>query len=143
MSTIQGISTMKFDSGGCFLAGTLVSTSLGEVAIESIQMGDSVRSYGSDSPSKVLALIKVRVDGYFEIATQSYTVMVTGEHPFFTTGGLKQIKDIDIGDILITNSGQESVITKKFHKEIAEVYNLSVTEPHTYYANGFVVHNKP
>ena len=93
---------------------------------------------------------------------------VSEEHPMMTTSGwgafnvetlrkwewgtysdivkeeLKDIKDLKIGDVLITNSGTETIETLQMTEfPVTEVlYNLVLDGNNTYYAEDILVHNK-
>jgi hypothetical protein len=83
---------------------------------------------------------------------------VTDSHPFMTTKGWKSISpdathqemphfEVDtlhIGDMLITFTGIEEIyaIEKSQTIKNIQLYNFIVNGNNTYYANGYLVHNK-
>ena len=83
---------------------------------------------------------------------------MTGGHPFMTTEGWKAFNlklarqlnpdlnfagTLQTGDILIKENGEREMLIQ-YDYEIQEttVYNLKVDGDSTYYADGFLVHNK-
>ncbi|MBI1974074.1 Hint domain-containing protein, partial [Candidatus Micrarchaeota archaeon] len=137
------------NKGGCFLAGTQVSTPSGKKEIEKLEAGAAVYSFDSHGilvESKVKQLVKVIREGYFRISTESASVDVTGEHPFLTPRGWVEAEDLRVGrSVTVENNGRmvrEAVISKQYVPERVDAYNLEVEEPHTFIAAGFGVHNK-
>jgi len=140
-------------SGGsgtsCFLPGTLVQTPSGEVPIEEIKIGDMAYSFsenGEVSVSGVSAKYIAERDFYYTIAAGEYSVNATAEHPFLTPNGYKDAGDLAEGDIIFIYQNEvlsEKAITMVSRvNESATVYNLQVDTDHTFFANGFAVHNK-
>ena len=74
----------------CFVAGTLISTSLGFKPIEQIQKGDTVLSYneqiGFNEYSKVLqTMIHDTTEPIYTLYIKDEQLRVTGIHRFFVT----------------------------------------------------------
>jgi prepilin-type N-terminal cleavage/methylation domain-containing protein len=137
--------TFTTAAAACFLAGTMVSTPNGDKAIEELNVGDRVWSWDNERPIEniIRKTLVHRVPGYYELATTSGSLLVTGIHPLLTSSGYKTVDSIQLGDKLITKLGSETVLSKIYIGKAATVYNLEADEPHNYFANGFVVHNKP
>jgi len=57
-------------------------------------------------------------------------------------GGWVEVKDLNAGDLLKTKEGWIEIESIEYFKEPVTVYNLSVSDPNTYYANGILAHNK-
>ena len=135
--------------GGCFLPGTLVQTPSGGIPIEEVSIGDSVYSYSEDgkvSVSVVSAKYVASRDAYYTIKAGEYEVNASAEHPFLTPGGYKQASGLAVGDAIFVY--QNGVLSGKMVTSVsrtnapATVYNLQVDGDHTFFANGFAVHNK-
>lgn len=138
-------------SGGtCFLPGTKVETAEGSKNIETMSVGDRVKSFDGDDKvvnASVSDVMKFSRDYYFELEAGDYQVKVTAEHPFYRGNGqFSEVKDLQIGDmvyILKNQKLEEKTITKKTRiDEKTDVYNMTVDNTHTYFANDFAVHNK-
>lgn len=141
----------------CFRAGTMIATLSGDIPIEKIQPGDVVRTQtGFHAVKHVInriarpnETILLKADGIFPLYT-------TSEHPFWakqvqnTEQGRYIYKEADwvnVGKLgihdqiqLLDGSWTEITEIKWLHEEYT-VYNFSVVEDPTYYANGALVHN--
>lgn len=127
--------------GACFLADTLILTPTGYTKIQDLREGDLVISEHGEI-STIGSIDVVPKTTYFNI---NHEVKVTKEHPFYTDKGIKEVQDIYIGDMLITEWGKEKVFFIEEEESYTEflVYNLiDVLPSHNYFANGFMVHNK-
>lgn len=142
----------------CFVKGTKVLMGDGsEKNIEDVVVGDLVQT--KDGNQKVNKLLR------HPPTTPLYSIndskgFVTNNHPFYTKDGWKVIsvgstdpkqKDyilkepLSIGDFIRTNNGWVEVHNIKKEREglIAEqFYNLSIDKTHSYFADGYLVHNK-
>jgi len=141
----------RFDAGletGCFAAGTKVIMADGsQKAIESLAVGDEVRSYDFKADkvvtSRVSKLHRNQVPGYLVL---NDGLKVTATHPFATgPDSWKRAGLLKVGDKVIGNSFTE---IKKLEKvaNATEVFNLSVDGTRTFYVTDgtsvFLVHNK-
>ena len=130
---------------GSFLAGTtiLMKNNL-EKNIEQVKEGDVVLTRLSDnSPILVEAEVnkvsKRPVDEYLVINGQ---LKVTEAHVFFANGNWISARDLTTGDYLInTDNRKVSIKTIEKIENGVSVYNFEVEGYHTYFANGFYVHN--
>lgn len=141
----------------CFKAGTMVSTMMGDKPIEEIQVGDMVKTaHGYYPVHNVLSrraskkeTMCIKVDGTLPIYT-------TVEHPIWArrvdhvSNGKYIYKDaywLNARDLaphdcvkLLDDTWTE-VTSVQFLNTEYDVYNLTITENPTYYANGILVHN--
>lgn len=137
--------------GGCFLAGTQILVDLKEqdmatafANIEDLKAGDEIVSLNETTGKQQLSTIE-KID---KLVSESYyiindNVQATGEHPFYTTDGIKKVSELQLGDVLRTMYGDETVHTLQFVQSDVVIYNLINVEPnHNYYADGYLVHNK-
>lgn len=131
--------------GGCFLAGTKITTVSGQKAIEDIKSGDRIWTLNEATKMTEVGVVQ-RLD---EIKASSYYVIngeikTTGTHPFYTTKGIKSVSDLQIGDYLIKNFDVKTEIkTIEYIEDNVTVYNLINVDPnHNYLANSYLVHNK-
>ena len=150
----------------CFVKGTLVTLEDDtKVAIEDIKVGDRVKGLsvinnvlGFDRP--MLIINDVREGTLYGI--NGLEKFITSEHPIMTKQGWKAIDqdnakkfepqlskiligDIKVGDDILIEDGTylpvSSIETYKDQPQ-QQLYNLLLDGNHTYYANGFLVHNK-
>lgn len=139
-------STMK-----CFVAGTLVATAAGLVAIECIRVGDKVIA---TDPDTMVRAEKQVLETYVRETNEVVHLIINGEiitstldHPFYVQdAGFVGAGDLYIGDKLLDAEGNtllvEDVKTEKLDVPV-KVYNFKVDEFHTYYVgeNKVLVHN--
>jgi RHS repeat-associated protein len=139
-----GDASAEKTGAGCFKAGTLVTTSHGQVPIEKIKVGDLVEARdpvtGKTAFEPVLRVYvhyKKVVDDitFVGAAGQPETIVATPEHPFHATGigwvgagHLKPGEHIDdlTGAALVVRSVAAETGTQT-------VYNLDVANFHTYF----------
>ncbi len=142
--------------GNCFIAGTLVLTSLGNKKIEDIEIGDEVWAYdeetGEKKLKKVVDLLRNKTKKWvhllFEFLDGTIEEIVCTEgHPFYVNnlGWVKSIDLLEKDSVLMYND----CVANVFKKEIEELkteeitYNFEVEDNHTYYIgkNSILVHN--
>lgn len=153
------IGTCLPPSTSCFLPGTKIETGNGVKAIENIKPGDVVKSFTIDGKvvnSQVSTIFERERDFYFELKTfgkitGKSDVKVSAEHPFLTdkkNNKFTQVQYLKPGDMVFvkTNDNKDylesKVISNVRIDKKTPVYNMSVDNTHTYFANGFAVHNK-
>ncbi len=138
--------------GSCFVAGTLVATATGYVAIEKIREGDLVWAWDEETGDVAL---KPVVETYINETTELTHIFVDGEeivatptHPFYCpTKGWTDAAHLRAGDILVLVNGEYVVVEKVQHELLespVKVYNFQVADYHTYYVgtDGVLVHNR-
>ncbi len=136
---------------GCFLPDTFILKSDGTQArISEIKQGDEIISFdkeGKKTFSKVYEIIKLKTDEYFELKTEKITLYATAEHPFYVGNGVfKNLENLKIGDKIYYFDGEglskTEIKSLKKIKRQADIYNLKVSNPNTFFANYVAVHNK-
>jgi hypothetical protein len=132
--------------GGCFLAGTLIRMADGsEKPIEAIVPFDKIKTFEAEQAHIVVSDTVTKtfrhvVNEYIAINKKMH---VTPVHRIFINGRWKQASEANIGDILLTENGTEEHITSIVkHQGIFAVYNLTTDTTHTFFADGFYVHNE-
>ncbi len=141
----------------CFIAGTQVTMADGSLkAIEAVKIGDVLE--GETSDNTVLAFHRPPKSDGILYGFNGGAPFVTAEHPFMTTKGWKSINPektkrehigievtkLEKGDELVTEHGTEKIemITSKEVPQDTPLYNFVLSGDRTYYADGFLVHNK-
>jgi predicted lipid-binding transport protein (Tim44 family) len=132
--------------GGCFPAGTEIATMTGAVPIEKVKQGDKVLAFSNDR------LVQVKVNAFIEkkdrllkIRTNKGNLTATPEHPLLTRFDFTEARNLRKGDfVAVLEDGRRAwaKITSIKPGGTAKVYNLEVDPPHTFIADGFIVHNK-
>ena len=138
----------------CFPALTRLTMATGELrGIAEIRSGERVLAYAPESKKFVGARVE-RVHAhppaaYRKLQLEDGSVLrVTAEHPLHAAGQWRRAGDLAPGDLIsVLNREPDAVaITAVLSvEEIATsepVYNLTVEEPHTFFADGVLAHNK-
>ena len=140
----------------CFIAGTLVLTSLGNKPIENIEIGDEVWSYnektGDKTLKKVVEVFKNKTKKWIHLLFEyedgvKEEIVCTEEHPFYVNnlGWINSCDLLENDEVLLYNN----CVAKLFKKDVEELsyeattYNFEVEDFHTYYVgnNNLLVHN--
>ena len=150
----------KNPSGYCFVAGTLVLTTVGLISIENIQPGDvvyakeavgveqSVDVSQDAETAPVLEVFSHEVDETYIVTIDGEDIETTANHPFYDEDGEQvEAKDLEEGDELTTEDGSTATVDSVecvHHDEPVTVYNFCVMEDHTYFVgeHGVLVHNQ-
>ncbi|WP_369011736.1 HINT domain-containing protein [Acetivibrio thermocellus] len=139
-------STMK-----CFVAGTLILTATGLVAIENIKAGDKVIA---TNPETFEVAEKTVLETYVRETTELLNLTINGEvikttfeHPFYVKDvGFVEAGKLQVGDKLVDSRGNVLVLEGKkleITDKPVKVYNFKVDNFHTYHVgnDGILVHN--
>lgn len=139
-------STMK-----CFVAGTLILTAAGYVAIETVKAGDKVISTNADTfevaEKTVLETYVRETTEVIHLTVNGEVITSTADHPFYVQDvGFVGAGDLYIGDKLLDAEGNTLVledIKTETLTEPVKVFNFKVDEFHTYHVgeNNILVHN--
>lgn len=138
---IYNAATEEVKQGGCFIAGTLIQTSDGPKAIESLHEGDLVHSYDKDTniwyytactdPFKTKTSAEVKT----LVLESGDKITATPDHPFmiYKDNGKEFVKleDLKKGDTLVSYSGDVRVKEIKDHNP-EDVWNVEVPSLHNY-----------
>lgn len=146
---VEGFLVHNKGGGGCFLADTEILVNeklLGQAnkKIQDLKPGDKIVSFNEETGKRESSTLerveKLVAENYYVI--NNY-VRATGEHPFYTTDGIKNVEELRIGDTLVTRYGEEKIYMLEYVEDDVVIYNIINVEPnHNYYANYFLVHNK-
>lgn len=141
----------------CFVAGTKVDMADGtKKVIENIAVGDKVLAL--DNETDVVSYVHDIPEADRNLWTINDKITATDSHAFLTKDGWKsnnsklsntvyndygiEVKDLQIGDELITNDGVEKITTLENKEDFVKVYNFTTSNTHTYLVDGVVSHNK-
>lgn len=134
------------ERGGCFTAGTQILLASGQTkSIEAIRAGDQILTFKDPTsrelvPAIVQGISSHEVDDFLVI---NQTLEVTSEHKIFLNGNWDFAGFAKIGDTLTLINGQTQIIRSIIHQLAPHtlVYNIIVGTYHTYFADGYFVHN--
>ena len=153
-----GVSATAALTGGmtktmkCFVAGTLILTAAGLVAIENIKAGDKVVSTDVNTmqsdTKEVLETYVRETDRLVHLTVNGEEIITTFDHPFYVHGqGFVNACNLCIGSELVDLNGNilkvESIYREVLDNETRTVYNFKVDEYHTYHVSNLsiFVHN--
>jgi len=125
----------------CFVKGTLVSTPYGDVPIELLKVGDIILA-NDLSLTRVKSIFSRTVPS---VICLNEKVTASPKHPFLTNNGFVELGQLSEGGHVLSGLklAKEKIRSLRTIHRKTTVYNLSVEEPNTYFANGYAVHNKP
>jgi predicted lipid-binding transport protein (Tim44 family) len=135
--------------GGCFPAGTRIATPAGATPIEQLVPGGAVLGVdaaGGTVTSTVQRLYR-QSDRLLTLHTDRGALHTTAEHPLrLFAGGFQAAAAVEPGTaLMVFQSGRPlpaRVTAQASSRDMSPVFNLEVEAPHTFIADGFVVHNK-
>ena len=135
----------------CFVAGTMILTAAGLVAIENIKAGNKVIS---TNPETFEVAEKTVLETYVRETTELVHLTINGElikttydHPFHVKDvGFISAGELYIGDKLLDSNGNTLLLEDRKVENLDEpvkVYNFQVEDFHTYHVgeNAGLVHN--
>jgi hypothetical protein len=146
--TGQGVASMVGMGMGwlrnaCFVAGTPLLTAEGARPIEAFRPGDRLLSKPEFNPEgavqerEVLHVLQSH-DSILEVHVGGRVIQSTHEHPFWVRGkGWTAANKLQAGDELSSHDGQWIVVDAVVDNgEAADVYNIAVSDYHTYFVGG-------
>lgn len=143
--SLEGIIVYNAEmGGGCFAKGTKVLMEDGQLKnIEDIKAGEYVLTRNDKDPE----LVKARVEKIHSSKEDGYLILngnlkLTANHIIRVNNSWMEAGNIQIGDELTDSSGEKIRVSSiEWQQGKFEVYNLQIEKYHTYFADGFWVHN--
>ena len=141
VSMISSFTGAASQNMACFVAGTMILTAAGLVAIENIKAGDVVISTNPDTvetaEKTVLETYVRQVDKLVYLTINGEEIVTTDNHPFYVQGqGFIDAGNLLVGDKLISVNGEDLLIEDyriELTEESVSVYNFQVEDYHTYF----------
>jgi hypothetical protein len=149
-SSDTGIDTPLY----CFAPDTPVTVADGsEMSIEAVTPGTVVRAYDEDAETvrncEVTRTHQHPPAPLLELTLEDgRTLKVTAGHPLRGPGGWRPASEVQPGEklVVLAPGGTDTVLSRiegiRPQSPGAGVFNLSVTDCHTYFAGGVLAHNK-
>lgn len=151
VSMVSAFSGAASENMACFVAGTLVLTVTGMLAIEKLKAGDKVISTDPDTletrEKTVLETYTRKIDRLVHLVINGEEIVTTDNHPFYVQGrGFIEAGRLLVGDKLVSVNGDDLSIEKYKLDKLntpAKVFNFQVEDTHTYFVGlcGVWVHN--
>ncbi|MEI7528842.1 MAG: Hint domain-containing protein [Elusimicrobiota bacterium] len=135
----------EFISSGGFPAGTMIAATSGDIPIEEVKQGDRILAFSEDTivQSEVRDTYRKR-SLLFTLGTTQGKLICTRYNMLLSYTGFVEIQKVNPGDgVAVMKNGRRiwaKVKSVKFGNT-AVVYNIETGPPHTFIANGFLVHN--
>ena len=129
----------------CFVAGTLIETSDGQMTIEQIKTGDIVKTFNTDTNQVETATV---TETFIHPHNSNRLIInnkinTTPEHPFYIDGKWVEASNLKVGDeLLYIDESKHKITSIESDTTNQTVYNFEVEGTHTYFAEGYLVHNK-
>jgi hypothetical protein len=146
---LSRVATFAQAAPTCLAEGTLIATVDGPVAIESLTPGQRLAGWDTSAgravETRVVGLL-ARGDRPVAVITldDGTTLRATAEHPFWSADERRWrlASELTPGMTLTRTDGTTvAVRSRGTFDGSARVFDLSVTAPHDYFANGVLVHN--
>jgi hypothetical protein len=135
----SAVGLYKFQQA-CFAAGMPLRTPEGSKPIEQFRVGDLILSrseFDPDGPleAKVVEEVFVRTARILHVRVGGRLIKTTGEHPFWVYNkGWVVANALASGDLLLSHDGRLVAVAEvRDTGEYETVYNLRVTDYHTYF----------
>src|SRR3989344_7148262 len=161
--SIGGVAAMDTENGGgispggigfdinCISGEARILTKSGTEKIENLEsLNENVYTLNKDKLELVqpLAFMKFKKPLAFYVKTElGNKIIATGDHPFLTTGGMKKLCKIKLGEpVQVLDEDSNKLLFDKIDKvkEIKfnnYVYDFNIPKTHNFIANNFVVSN--
>jgi uncharacterized protein YfaS (alpha-2-macroglobulin family) len=144
--SLKGIMTNDGGKGGCFAAGTEILTEHKKLKnIEDIEIGDTILTR---QDIKNDDLVEAKVTDVHEHEVTGYLIInrhlrITPNHKLLVNGKWQEAGDIQKGDYVIGEDDQKITVNSiEWQQGKFTVYNLTIEDQHTFFANGVWVHNQ-
>ena len=131
--------------GGCFTGETKILMADGSSkAIKDINKGDMILTKKHPYSSELVAAEVLNTVSHFvsEYYVINENLEATGVHTVFVNGKWQVVSNIKVGDVMLGEHGEEIIVDSI--RKVTEpiwVYNFEVKDKHTYFADGYYVHN--
>lgn len=151
VSLVSSFSGAASQNMACFVAGTLILTTAGLLAIEKLRAGDKVLAADPESfevgEKTILEAFERKVYKLVHLTINGEKIVTTDNHPFYVQGrGFIKAEGLFVGDKLISVDGKDLIVEthdiEQCEKPIT-VYNFKVEDYHTYFVGNckIWVHN--
>jgi hypothetical protein len=132
------------EASGCVAEGTLLDGESGPVAVERVRVGDRLWAYDLQRSDRVLTTVRgVRPSEAEQTLRLGCGLRLTGDHPVYASGKWTPARSLTESDELLRFDGSRVAVGKaeRINRAVT-VYDVTVDEPHNFFAGGVLVHNK-
>ena len=134
------------EKGGCFLAGTKILMADQSLKnIEEVKVGDEILTLEDPRTNKKVSSAVTEL--YYHVISHylviNHELKVTPEHLVYANLGFIPAGDLKEGDWMLKEDGEHVFVASlEAVREVVPVYNLKAEPQHTYFADGYFVHNE-
>jgi predicted lipid-binding transport protein (Tim44 family) len=138
------------NKGGFLPEGMVLKPDGTQLPISAVQEGEKLLAFTPEGrlvQTMVQSVFRRTVDAFIVLKTDTQTLRVTADHPFYMGDGrFKTLEALHTGDRIIawdgqSLTGQRIVSMETVHESVA-VFNLQTDYPNTFFVNHLAVHNK-
>lgn len=127
--------------GSCLVSTTAIRLAMGDtISISQINVGDSVLIFDEHAKSATVKDKFCKKENRLICINNKITV--SHSQAFLTAQGFKKAADLKEGDLLMSFNEPEPIITINRLDTPMDVYTISLSAGHLFYAEDFIVHNK-
>jgi len=134
------------EKGGCFAAGTKIDMADGsQKPIEQVKAGDKISTLAD--PRRLETVTGTVTETYRHVISHFLVIngklRVTPEHRVFANESFRTAGELKAGDLMLGEDGRRiRVESIEERRDTIRVYNFRVDPQHTFFADGFFVHNE-
>ena len=147
VSLVSSFSGAASHNMACFVAGTLILTNAGLIAIEKLRAGDKIIAADPDTfevgEKTIIETYARQVDKLVHLVISGEEIITTDNHPFYVQSrGFIDAGNLLVGDKLVSVNGDDLTIEEYRLEELntpTEVYNFQVEKTHTYFVGSCCV----
>jgi len=144
--SLQGVfATDGAEGGGCFLPDTLITLADGSYKkISDIKVGDKILTKKNFASSTLVTdtVKQVNINDEASYLIINHKLKLTTDHVINLNGDWHTAGSAQIGDFLTNQQSKPiKIYSIEWIKNATKVYNLSLKQHHTFFADNFWVHN--
>lgn len=114
--------------------------------ISDVKIGDFVETYNEElgywEPMPVAGVYNNGIKHTYKLVLENgFWIRATADHPVKVVGRWKEIRELNIGDYVVTGQELPEKVVDIIDYGEEEVYDLEIEENHNFVANGILVHN--
>ena len=112
--------------------------------VEQLRVGDQLWGYDVVSRQRIRTTLRSIVPSVADqLVSIGNGLRTTARHPIYADGSWVAAGRLAVGARLLRTDGQPAVLQSLGLREgVSQVFDLTVDWPHTFFAGGYLVHNK-
>ncbi len=128
----------------CIAADTRIETLAGPRPVQQLRVGDQLWGYDLKSQKRIPTTVRqIAASHATRLVVIGDNLRTTRMHPIYASGRWQRASQLVTDDELLSFDGRSKAVpTINTVNEFSPVFDLAVDWPHTYFAGGYLVHNK-